>query len=140
MYASVEEIKCMVNTQTMVFLTDDDQNEIKEERIIEALKDAESEINGYLQKRYPLPLRTVPAVIKKLCKDIALYNLFSRRGINEDNSVEKTIVDRYKNSTRYLENISKGIVEIGVSAPKPKTEIAIKSNDRVLSRNNLKGM
>lgn len=63
-------------------LTDTDFIEDPEEReagigplIDEAIADADGEIDGYLAKRYAVPLAPVPKVINKFSKDIALYNL-----------------------------------------------------------------
>lgn len=54
-----------------------------------AIIDADAEIDGYLSKRYSPPLTEPPAVLKKFSKDIAAYNLISRKGVDEDNP-EKT--------------------------------------------------
>ena len=71
-------------------LTDTDFIEDPEEReagigplIDEAIADADGEIDGYLAKRYAVPLAPVPKVINKFSKDIALYNLMSRAGLDE---------------------------------------------------------
>ena len=48
-----------------------------------AIADADAEIDGYLAKRYAVPLAPAPRVINKFSKDIAVYNLFSRIGIDE---------------------------------------------------------
>lgn len=76
-----------------------------------AIGDADAEIDGYLAKRYHVPLVKVPKVICKISKDIAVYNLFARTGINEDNQ-EKTILNRYNAAIAYLTNVAKGIVDI----------------------------
>ncbi|CAH8720535.1 DUF1320 domain-containing protein [Paenibacillus melissococcoides] len=44
---------------------------------------------GYLVKRYSVPLSRVPKVINKYAKDIAVYNLFSRIGIDEGEKEKK---------------------------------------------------
>lgn len=141
MYSSAEEIKDMVDEGTMVYLTDDNgAGEVDESKINNAINDADSEINGYIQKRYPLPLPYIPTVINKLSKDIALYNLFSRRGIDKDKN-DDTILQRYKNAVKFLENLSKGIVELGITTPvKTVVEINLNSNKKLFSRRSMEGM
>ena len=142
MYSTVEEIKGMVDEGAIVYLTDDKgTGEVDESKIIDAINDADSEINGYIQKRYPLPLPSVPPVINKLSKDITLYNLFSRRGIDKDKN-DDTVLQRYKNAVKFLENLSKGIVNLGISATQVKSvvEINLNSNRKLFSRNSLRGM
>lgn len=139
MYSTVSDIRGLVDENTMIFLTDDGNGEVDEGKIQGAIVDADSEINAYLQKKYTVPLTPTPPVLNKLSKDIVLYNLFSRRGVNEE-SVEKTVIDRYKNAVKLLENIAKGVVELGISAPKPTSEIKITSNKRLFSRRSLEGM
>lgn len=141
MYSTIEDIKGMVDEGVLINLTDDQSTgSINEARIEEAINDADSEINGYLQKRYPLPLPSTPPVIKKLSKDIALYNLFSRKGIDK-NSTDEIILDRYKYAVRFLENLSKGQVSLGIETQVKSTiEISISSNRKLFSRNSLRGM
>lgn len=141
MYSKIEDIKGMVEEGVLIYLTDDQNTgEVDISKIEEAINDADSEINGYLQKRYPLPLPTTPPVIKKLSKDIALYNLFSRKGIDKDKN-DETILFRYKNAVRFLENLSKGIVNLGNEPEvKSNSEIKISSNKKLFSRDSLRGM
>lgn len=113
-----------------------------------AVDDADSEIDGYLAKRYKVPLERVPKMIGKLSKDIAVYNMASRRGINESER-EKNILNRYNAAILYLTNVAKGIVELdgqasggtGDTLPDAQgnTGFTIQSSDRVFSRKSLKG-
>ena len=106
-----------------------------------AIEDAAGEINGYLNKRYPTPLPSPPKVINKLAKDISIYNLHSRIGIDAD-SEQNIIITRYKNTVKYLENVAKGLIDIGVQeiGSKARTGFQINSNDRIFSRDSMKGM
>lgn len=143
MYCTIEDIKGMVEEGVLIYLTDDaGECVIKEERITEAIEDADAEIKGYLQKRYPLPLPSTPSVIKKLSKDIALYNLFSRKGIDKEKN-EENVVSRYKNAIRFLENLSKGLVNLGISQGinlKSNSQINLNSNKKLFSRKSLRNM
>ena len=57
-----------------------------------AIADADGEIDGYLAKRYAVPLAPVPKVINKFSKDIAVYNLFSRIGIDEGTDQKLSLI------------------------------------------------
>ena len=81
----------------------------------EAIGDADAEIDGYLMKRYPVPMSPVPAVIRKYSKDIAVYNLISRAGIDEGER-ENNYLTRYKNAIAFLTKVAKGETDI-VSPP-----------------------
>ena len=80
--------------------------------IDEAIADADGEIDGYLAKRYRVPLSPVPKVINKFSKDIAVYNLFSRIGIDEGTD-EKTYLNRYNAAIKFLTLVAEGKVSIG---------------------------
>ena len=62
-----------------------------------AIADADAEIDGDLAKRYAVPLLPAPRVINKFSKDIAVYNLFSRIGIDEGTD-QKTYLNRYNSA------------------------------------------
>ncbi len=113
-----------------------------------AVDDADSEIDGYLAKRYKVPLERVPKMIGKLSKDIAVYNMASRRGIDESER-EKNILNRYNAAILYLTNVAKGIVELdgqtsgGTGDTLPDAQgnagFSIQSSDRVFSRKSMRG-
>lgn len=109
--------------------------------IEEAIGDADGEIDGYLAKRYPVPLSPTPKVLNKFSKDIAVYNLFSRAGIDEGEK-EKNYLNRYKAAVRFLENVAKGVIDIGVSdnVKKASTGFQVNSSTRLFSRDSMKGM
>ena len=53
----------------------------------------------------------VPAVIRKYSKDIAVYNLISRAGIDEGER-ENNYLTRYKNAIAFLTKVAKGETDI----------------------------
>ena len=67
----------------------------------DAIRDADAEIDGYLMKRYPVPMSPAPAVISKYSRDIAIYNLVSRAGIDEGER-ESNYLTRYKAAISFL--------------------------------------
>ncbi len=75
--------------------------------IDEAIADADGEIDGYLAKRYAVPLSPVPKVINKFSKDIALYNLMSRAGLDEAGR-EGNYLTRYNAAIKFLTLVAEG--------------------------------
>jgi phage gp36-like protein len=147
-YCTVEEVRGMIKSDALNMIIGDEYIEdeaLREQEIIpiieEAIGDADGEIDGYLIKRYPVPLSPTPKVINKFSKDIAVYNLFSRAGIDEGEK-EKNYLNRYKAAVRFLENVAKGIIDIGItdSTQKANTGFSMTSNTRLFSRNSMKGM
>lgn len=108
-----------------------------------AISDAEGEIDGYLSKRYPVPLAPVPKVINKFAKDIAAYNLFSRVGIDEQ-SAEKNYLLRYQAAVKFLTLVAEGKVSIGAegggSAGAASTGFTVQASPHVFGRQHLWGM
>ena len=147
-YCSVEEVRGMIKADALNMIIGDEYIENEAEReakiipiIEEAIGDADGEIDGYLMKRYTVPLSPPSKVINKFSKDIAVYNLFSRAGIDEGEK-EKNYLNRYKAAVRFLENVAKGVIDIGISdtSQKANTGFSMNSNSRLFSRNSMKGM
>jgi phage gp36-like protein len=148
MYCTPEDVRKMIKDEVIHTILGIDyiEDEQKREELIlpvieEAISDADGEIDGYLNKRYPTPLQNVPKIINKLSKDIAIFNVYSRMGIDEDDR-ENTLLIRYKNAIKFLENVAKGTVDIGIEnqSKKANTSFKITSNTKIFSRNNMRGM
>ena len=109
----------------------------------EAIGDADAEIDGYLMKRYPVPMSPVPAVIRKYSKDIAVYNLVSRTGINESER-QNNYLTRYKNAISFLSKVAKGeadIVKEGTDlSMAAATGFQLSSSPRLFSRKSMRGL
>lgn len=122
-----------------------EDEELRNAKIIpiieEAIGDADGEIDGYLAKRYPVPLTQIPKAINKFSKDIAVYNLFSRMGIDEGEK-ESNYLTRYRAAVKFLENVARGIVDIGIqtNTQKANTGFKVGSNSRLFTRETMKGM
>ncbi len=139
MYCTLDDLKKQVAEPILVELTDDEGlGTINTERVGRAIEDATDLINSYAAARYPTPLNPVPGVIRKIAVDIALYNLFSRRGYDEE-SADKSVVDRYKAALTFLEQLAKGLVSIGVSQPPAEGGATIQSGGRIFSRDTMRG-
>ena len=126
-------------------IDDEAEREAKIAPLIEgAIADADGEIDGYLAKRYPVPLTKVPRVIAKFAKDLALYNLFSRVGIDEADR-EKTYLTRYNAAIAFLKLVADGKVDLGIAGAgaveqSAKQGFKIKSSKRLFTRDSMRGL
>ena len=100
-YSTRAEVRAMIKDDALNAIIGDTFIEDPAEReelvgpiIDEAIADADGEIDGYLAKRYAVPIAPAPKIINKCSKDIAVYNLFSRIGIDESTD-QKTYLNRY---------------------------------------------
>lgn len=108
-----------------------------------AIADADAEIDGYLSKRYSPPFVEPPAVLRKFSKDIAAYNLMSRKGIEEDKS-EKTYLTRYNSAIKFLTMVAEGKIDIGtttedVGQASAAEGFCFRSSKRLFSRESMRG-
>lgn len=149
-YSTKEEVREMLKDDALnaiigdTFIEDPEEREAKVAPIIEsAIEDADAEIDGYLAKRYAVPLSPAPKVINKFSKDIAVYNLFSRIGIDESTD-QKTYLNRYNAAIKFFELVADGKVSIGTEADDPAsaaaTGFSAKSNTRLFTRGSMRGM
>ena len=149
-YCTQKDVRDMIKDDALnaligdTFIEDPEEREAKIGPIIdEAIADADGEIDGYLAKRYPAPISPVPKVINKFAKDIAVYNLFSRVGIDES-SEEKNYLNRYNAAIKFLTFVAEGKVSLGAPTDDPKaaasTGFQMASNPRLFSRRTMRGM
>ena len=136
MYIDINDLKRLLSEQEIIELSDDeDIGEINEDVVEGAIEDAESEVNAYLVAKYRTPLSPVPQIIKKLCVDIAIYNLFSRRLQDEP---PENVRKRYKDAKSILKMISEGQIVLSASLLTASGGW-VKENQQVFSRNTLEG-
>lgn len=149
-YCTADEVRGMIKDDALNTLIGDAYIEEPERReellrpiVTEAVEDASGEIDGYLTKRYSLPLFGPPKILNKFAKDIAVYNLFSRIGIDESTD-QKTYLNRYNAAIKFFELVADGKVSIGTEADDPAsaaaTGFSAKSNTRLFTRGSMRGM
>jgi len=148
MYGTVQEVRQMLKSDIVnsiigdEYISDEVEREQKLLPLIEhALGDAAAEVDGYLAKRYPVPLTNAPPVVHKYAKDIAVYNLVSRIGV-VDKEREDNYRERYKFALKFLESVSRGVVDLGLKPPNKQaaTGFQMHSPNRIFSRDSMKGM
>lgn len=149
-YSTRAEVREMIKEGAFNSIVGDEFHDEEERKamigpiIVEAIADADGEIDGYLAKRYTVPMVPAPKILNKLSKDIAIYNLFSRMGIKEG-SDEEIFLTRYNAAVKFLTLVAEGKVSIGADADgDPASAAAIgfsaKSNPRLFTRGQMRGM
>ena len=149
-YSTRVEVRSMVKDDALNAIIGDTFIEDPAEReelvapiIDEAIADADGELDGYLAKRYAVPISPAPKIINKCSKDIAVYNLFSRIGIDESTD-QKTYLNRYNQAIKFLTLVAEGKVSLGAETDDPKTAAAtgfsVHSSTRLFSRDTMRGM
>jgi phage gp36-like protein len=135
LYCTRDDILKQVRPDVLRELADDDLDGTEDAGVVDgAIETASDVIDGYCQPRYPVPFAPIPGVVRRIAVDLAAYNLFARRGFNEQ-SADKAVVDRYKAAIRLLERIQEGKAAIGVgtmSEPSaPPAPVRVKSRPQI---------
>ena len=101
--------------------------------ITEAIKSADSLIDGYLRNQTSdLPINPVPDVIRQLSYDIAIFYLHDRIQYLD---VPERVRDKYDAAINYLKDIASGKVVIDIAEDKLKSNVTYGSNSPVINRN-----
>ena len=150
MYCTVGEVLEMIKDDMKNVIIGDEYIEDEQEREAKiatlcesAISDACAEIDGYLAKRYRVPFTKTPQVINKFAKDISVYNLVSRTGIDESDR-EKTFLNRYNAAIKFLTEVAKGTISVGaedeaVGSGNAANGFKMKSSGRIFSRDSMRG-
>ncbi len=118
-YAQVSDIQMIAPAQDLIDLTDDANTGSADTAVItQFLSDASELIDDYLRGRYALPFVAVPGLLMRICRDITLYRLYSRRiRINPP----EAITDANNRAYKLLDRIQNGDIVLGVADAPPDT-------------------
>lgn len=104
-----------------------------------ALADAEELVNGYLAKRYALPLSVQPARLTGVVCDLARYALYTY----EPPEVVRT---RHKDAVAWLRDVAAGVVQLPAAGAEPAAPageagaaVAFDAEVPAFTRDSLKG-
>ena len=124
-YSTIDDIKKLLPEQELIVLTDDESlGTVDQGRVTEAIEQADAEIDSYCAVRYSVPVSPVPAMLRKLSVDIAVYTLYSRAV----QSVPEVRAERYRSAVRQLEGISKGMLTLGVEDTEASEQTGAETN------------
>ncbi|CAG0979983.1 hypothetical protein ANAEL_01688 [Anaerolineales bacterium] len=120
LYATISDILSDIDSELLIQLVNDENTTVDLEddddpavvRINQQITTAGDEIDGYIRAHHALPLDPVPGLIRQICVDIAIYNLYKRRHRLD---MPESIVNIYRDKVKLLEAIQKGVVTIGAS-------------------------
>lgn len=108
------------------------------ERIEQAATEADAVIDGYLGRRYKLPLATVPKILATWARALTRYRLHGHRISGETTD---PIVRDYKDALRFLALIGEGKFSLGVEDPEAQGsgpgEVRIDMGSKVFGRRHL---
>ena len=109
-YCTREDIQSRISEADLVRLTDEyDTGLVDWEKVDQAVTDAQAEVDSYCKRNHPVPFSNpVPAMVAKVCKDIAVYNVWSLKNAAPDDAE-----DRYGKAVVYLEKVAAGTVDLG---------------------------
>ena len=113
-YAQVSDMQARYPNRDLVQLTNEDptQTTVNSSFLATFLGDASYEIDAYLGARFALPLSDPPAILTRLCCEIAMYHLNALRPIHDLADAK----DRYGKAIAFLEEVSDGKRTLGLSA------------------------
>lgn len=137
-YCTIADIQDRISEQDLIRLTDDENTGAMDTgKIDDAIAEAAAEIDSYCAKRHTVPFSDpAPAMISKICKDIAVYNLWSLQ-----NAVPENAADRHKKAVSYLKDIAAGTVQLGGDAPAEVDydgpEASTSSENRIFTMDNM---
>jgi len=139
-YVTQVQLILRVGEPALVALTDRGQfatGVIDDATVDRAIADADAVIDGYLARRYQLPLTVAQPLLVKVAGDIVLYNLHTHQ---PDPKVEAD----WKAAIQTLRDISAGTVALtaaGLEAPNVGGSGArITDRARDLTQDNMKGL
>lgn len=135
-YATQADIIEQYSEAELVIASDHDGDGLADTEVVErALDAAANEIDTYLAVRYPLPLATVPAILKPLSVDIALYKMSTGTAVTDEKR------RRYEDALRLLTRIAEGKITFGLEQPSAgQGGASFTAADRQFTRAKLRGM
>lgn len=137
-YATQSDIENEIGLDQLKVLADRDGDDAVDTAVVtRALDDASAEMDTYLRKRYQLPLAETPTYLRKVCVDLAIYNLADSMAMMND-----TWERRHKMAVDWLNRLAKGVVELDLATlPASETNaVHVDAADRVFTRDDTKGI
>lgn len=119
-YIIQADLKDKLPDSQLLQLTDDTKSgTINAQVVSDAIADSEALVDGYVAVQYATPLSPVPRLVKALTIDVTVFRLYARRQrIPDDVKLANDL------ALRKLEQIAKGILSLGPTAPEPVTASA----------------
>jgi phage gp36-like protein len=138
-YCALEDILDQLDEAELTLYTDDAYTGDMDTEVVDAkIEEAGAVIDAYLAVRYNVPVDPVPAMLKSLSVDIAVFKLAARRN-RESDSVRR----RYEDAIKFLKDVAAGKAVIGGIDPPAgggsRDYARITAEPRIFTRPKLKG-
>lgn len=135
-YCDQDDILKLIPEQDLAELTTESGETPDDEVVADCIAAADGEIDSYLGVKYSVPLATVPDRVKWLSADMAIYHLYSRRGVAPEVRRQK-----YLDAVTFLKDVVAGTAKIvglaGEAAATTPDVHEMTSSTRVFSRDNM---
>jgi phage gp36-like protein len=135
-YCTQDDLLKMIPLTELAELTAESGDDPDPDVVDEAIEKADAEIDSYLGARYAVPLSPVPARVKGLSVDLAIFHLYSRRSV-----APEVRQQRYEAALGFLERVAAGQLALEGSGGEPLEaggEVEeFSGNPRTFSRNTL---
>lgn len=137
MYTSKSAMILAFGAAELLKLTDRDgaAEEIVDAVLDKAMGDASGIVDGYLAKRYRLPLSVVPAAVATAAEAIAYYLLWPH--------APEEVRRRYEAALKLLRDVADGTQQLDAEGTAPAAagggQVLVEAPERLYSRDRLKG-
>lgn len=137
MYAQLSDLIKLYGEQTLITLTDKDNNQQLQADVADyALENASQTIDSYIGGRVDLPLKSPPVVLTRHCCVIARYFL-------EGHFATEQARKDYEDSIKFLRDVASGLVTLGLDKNAEVVEnenlVQFETQETVWGRNQSKG-
>lgn len=144
-YCTLEDIRGHVPEARLVEITDDTNpnatGTVNVAVVEKAIAESSDIIDAYIGKRFKLPLPGIPSVLRTICVDLSIYNLYER--VTELN-VSDGMQLRYKNALSLLKGIADGEVSIGIvpeeDIPETSFKVVSKTGDAQFTMESMRSL
>ncbi|MBI2428740.1 MAG: DUF1320 domain-containing protein [Ignavibacteriales bacterium] len=131
----------MSEGQLLKITTDDDDPLNIDQGIIDrAIADADELINGYCALKYSVPFLPVPGRVKTGSARIATFFLFEQAAARV--GMPDSVRDAFDDEVAFWKDVAKGVASLGIDPPPANNSVTnakVKSNDRLFTRDSMKG-
>lgn len=135
-YCTENDLLSLISLEELAELTAESGDTPDSGVVAEAISRAGGEIDSYLGSRYAVPLSPVPAQIKGLAVDLALFHLYARRNLAPGVRRQK-----YEAALSFLRQVAKGEAVLegmsGLVTESEQVESAFAGAVRVFTRGTL---
>lgn len=121
-YCTLNDLERAIPKQTLIWLSHDDPAAENYDSVVleDAINYAEELADGYLVSRYPLPLSSVPTIVRDAVVHLARSWLYQRR---PEGAIPEAVKDGKKDALDTLSQIQKGAISLNIKLPNEVAEV-----------------